>query len=90
MASGLVLTGGGALLRGLDTLAQDILEVPVRIGVPKIRYDMPMSLKSPMYATAYGLLVCALNKGSAHADNSHDPFAKRLFSSMKSWVSDFF
>jgi cell division protein FtsA len=90
MASGLVLTGGGALLRGLDALAQEVLEVPVRIGLPQITYDMPMSLKSPIYATAYGLLVCAVSKGSAHTDTAHEPFAKRLFSSMKSWVSDFF
>jgi cell division protein FtsA len=90
MASGLVLTGGGAVLRGLDALAQEVLEVPVRIGLPQITYDMPMSLKSPIYATAYGLLVCAVSKGSAHTDTAHEPFAKRLFSSMKSWVSDFF
>ena len=90
MASGLVLTGGGSLLLGLDTLAREILKMPVRIGMPKITYDMPMSLKSPIYATAYGLLVCALNKGTAHADNANDPFVRRLFSSMKSWVSDFF
>ena len=90
MASGLVLTGGGALLRGLDILAKEVLEVPVRIGFPQIAYDMPVSLKSPMYATAYGLLVCALKKGSVHADTTHEPFAKRLFSSMRSWVSDFF
>lgn len=90
MASGLVLTGGGALLRGLDTLAQEVLAVPVRVGVPRITYDMPMSLKSPIYATAYGLLVCAQKKGAAHAAMAHEPFAKRLFSSMKSWVSDFF
>ena len=90
MAAGLVLTGGGALLRGLDQLAQEILDMPVRIGMPKIAYDMPMSLKSPIYATAYGLLVSALNKGAAHGQNAQDPFVKRMFSSMKSWVSDFF
>lgn len=90
MSSGLVLTGGGALLHGLDTLAKEVLEVPVRVGMPQITYDMPMSLKSPIYATAYGLLVCALKKGSAHATTTHEPFTKRLFSSMRSWVSDFF
>lgn len=90
MASGLVLTGGGSLLRGIDILAQEILDMPVRIGMPQITYDMPMSLKSPIYATAYGLLVYALNKGSLHTDNEHDPFMCRVVAAMKSWVSDFF
>lgn len=90
MASGLVLTGGGSLLRGFDALAREILDMPVRIGMPTITYDMPVSLKSPVYATAYGLLVCTLNKGASHANNTNEPFVRRLFSSMKSWVSDFF
>lgn len=90
MPSGLVLTGGGSLLVGLDRLAQDILLMPVRIGMPRIAYDMPVSLKSPIYATAYGLLVATLNKGSSHVVDANEPFVRRMFSSMKSWVSDFF
>jgi cell division protein FtsA len=90
MSAGLVLTGGGALLRGLDTLAQDMFHMPVRIGMPKISFDMPITLKSPIYATGYGLLLSALNKGTAHADSSQGPFVQRMLSSMKSWVSDFF
>ena len=90
MASGLVLTGGGSLLRGLDQLAQEVLDLPVRIGMPKITYDMPMSLKSPIYATAYGLLVCALNKGALTTHTTQGTFVQRVFDSMKSWVSDFF
>jgi cell division protein FtsA len=90
MVSGLVLTGGGSLLVGLDLLAREILKIPVRIGIPKISFDMPVSLKSPMYATAYGLLMCALKKGAAHPELSGEPFVKRVFTSMKSWISDFF
>jgi cell division protein FtsA len=90
MSAGLVLTGGGALLRGLDTLAQDMFHMPVRIGMPKINFDMPVTLKSPIYATGYGLLLSALSKGAARTDSSQEPFVKRMLSSMKSWVSDFF
>lgn len=90
MAAGLVLTGGGALLAGLDTLADELLEMPVRIGIPKITFQMPASLKSPIYATAYGLLLCAVHKNNAHVLAAEGPLIKRVFSSMKSWVSDFF
>lgn len=90
MAAGIVLTGGGALLAGLDVLAQEIIGMPVRIGIPKITFQMPISLKNPMYATAYGLLLCAVNKHTVHATSPEGPFIKRVFTSMKSWVSDFF
>ena len=90
MAAGLVLTGGGALLAGLDKLADEMLDMPVRIGIPKITFQMPISLKSPIYATAYGLLLCAVHKNNAHAVSAEGPLIKRVFTSMKSWVSDFF
>jgi cell division protein FtsA len=90
MAAGIVLTGGGALLRGLDTLAHNMFHMPVRVGMPKISFDMPVTLKSPIYATGYGLLLSALTKGTSRTDSSHEPFVKRMLSSMKSWVSDFF
>lgn len=90
MASGLVLTGGGALLAGLDDLAHEILGMPVRVGMPKISFQMPVSLNSPMYATVYGLLLCAVNKNNIQIAVAEGPLIKKIFTSMKSWVSDFF
>jgi cell division protein FtsA len=90
MAAGLVLTGGGALLRGLDVLARDMFRVPVRVGMPKISFDMPITLQSPIYATGYGLLLSALNKGLTSTSGVQEHFIKRILSSMKSWVADFF
>ena len=50
--TGLVLTGGGALLTGMQHLAEDIFDVPVRIGNPRIEFSLPESLDNPMYATS--------------------------------------
>lgn len=91
MSSGLVLTGGGALLRGMNTLAQTIFNVPVRIGYPHAHYGITQSLSSPLYATSYGLLVHAHKKHKAAAsDSMHGPLATRIVSRMKAWVADFF
>jgi len=88
MSTGVVLTGGGSLLKGMDLLAQRIFAVPVRIGMPRIEHDIPGSLSNPMYSTGYGLLLQALKKqGIVYADG---PLLKRIIMSMKSWVSDFF
>ena len=91
MASGIVLTGGGSLLHGMPTLASSVFDMPVRIGRPLGVHDIPESLRSPVYATAYGLLLCALKKQGLHAQQRlQEPLIKRVFTSMKSWVADFF
>lgn len=91
MPMGLVLTGGGSLLLGMTELAQEIFNVPVRIGVPRTRVALPESLQSPIYATGYGLLVYSLlSRHQAHLAGGDDPMIKRVYGRMKSWVMDFF
>lgn len=91
MTTGLVLTGGGSLLAGLKELAECIFDCTARIGHPRVVFDLPESLRSPMYATGYGLLLHVLNKerkSLMHTVNA--PLSKRIFEQMKSWVLDFF
>ena len=89
LVSGLVITGGGSLLTGIDYVAQDIFQVPVRVGKPHLVHTDPEILNNPMYATGYGLLRYALS--SAHEyDESHYHAVGRLFQRMKSWVAEFF
>jgi len=91
MTTGLVITGGGSLLQGLDELAQNILSLPVRIGVPKTEQIIPDSLQNPIYATGYGLLIFALRSSKHKSMNSlQGPMVQKIFIKMKSWVSDFF
>ena len=58
MAAGLVLTGGGALMGEVAELAEEVLGLPVRLGVPQ---DLvaPSMMQDPSYATAIGLLRLA-------------------------------
>ncbi len=90
MRSGLVLTGGGSLLRGMKELAEEIFEVPVRVGAPRSYYALPELLSSPIYATAYGLLVHAIRKQGVSVVNTNDALTARILDRMKSWVADFF
>ncbi len=91
MSTGLVLTGGGSLLKGMPELAQEIFNLPVRIGLPRIEFAMPESLNSPIYATGYGLLVHMVKRSEQQKMQATDgPLAQRVFDRMKSWVSDFF
>lgn len=89
--SGMVITGGGSLLKGIKEVAEEIFNMPVRLGTPRIEYDLPESLHNPIYATGYGLLMHALKKEkqtNVHAVGG--PLLQRLTERMRSWVADFF
>ena len=55
--AGLVLTGGSSNLSGLSSLGHEILNMPVRIGVPSNMYGIGDMLQDPAYATSVGLLL---------------------------------
>lgn len=57
VVSELVITGGGAHLRGIETAAADVFGLPVRLGVPAAVAGLTESVKQPEYATAIGLVV---------------------------------
>jgi cell division protein FtsA len=91
MATGLVLTGGGALLGGLDTLTQHVLGMPVRIGSPHTMFDMPETLRTPMYATGYGILIHVLKKQEeARMHNAESPLLTRIVDRMQRWMKELF
>jgi cell division protein FtsA len=55
--AGLVLSGGGAHLKGLIELAEHIFNLPVRLATPRGLAGMPEELSQPEYATVVGLLL---------------------------------
>jgi cell division protein FtsA len=55
--AGLVLTGGSSNLSGIDALGRDILQLPVRVGIPADIEGITDTLRDPAYATSVGLLL---------------------------------
>lgn len=53
---GVVLTGGGALLRGMQVLAKGAFSVPVRVGSPMVSSGLAEQVRSPVYSTSVGLV----------------------------------
>lgn len=91
ITTGIVLTGGGSLLRGMREVAEPIFGIPVRIGNPHVTFDIPESLQSPIYATGYGILLHIIKKRNKNTLSMlNGPFATKVFERMKSWVLDFF
>jgi len=55
--SGIVLTGGTALLDGLEEIAEEIFDLPVRRGDPSGMGGLVDRVSTPDYATAVGLIL---------------------------------
>ena len=55
--AGLVLTGGGAMVRDLDLLAEEVFNRPVRVGGPQHLQFRDERFNQPIYATGIGLLT---------------------------------
>lgn len=88
MPGGLVLTGGGSLLYGIDKIAQSILKCPVRLGAPKFDGFQKDSISSPIYSTVFGLLKQKCDNSQKNfANNLTVPLISRIFLRMKSWVT---
>ncbi|MFN3929230.1 MAG: cell division protein FtsA, partial [Thermoflexus sp.] len=65
LPAGLVLCGGTALLPGIREVAREVTEMPVRLGMPWDLGGLAETLRSPMFATAVGLLRWGLRMDSA-------------------------
>jgi cell division protein FtsA len=55
--AGVVVTGGGALTVGLAQSCKRCLSLPVRIGYPTGLTGLVDEIKSPAYATGWGLIM---------------------------------
>ena len=55
--SGIVLTGGGAILEGMPEIAEQIFDLPIRRGSPAGIGGLADHVGSPAFATAVGLVL---------------------------------
>jgi cell division protein FtsA len=86
MLAELVLTGGGARLDGMDTLASDFFDLPARIGTPMHVGGLTDTIKNPAYATAVGLVLFGAKQDSGA--QSKDTDRKGVLKKMSSWFSE--
>jgi len=63
MGAGVVLTGGASIIPGAAELAERIMGMPVRIGLPIVDGGLIETVHSPIYATGVGLIYYGLKHG---------------------------
>lgn len=74
--SGIVLTGGGALLDGMAEIAEQIFDLPIRRGVPTGVGGLVDHINTPEFATAVGLVMHA---HKAARTTGAEPVGVRVF-----------
>jgi cell division protein FtsA len=92
ITSGVVLTGGGAVLAGMTDLAERVFHVPARLGVPLHLNGLVDVVASPMYSTAVGLVLYGLRqhgRAGARRDGTLRPL-ERAGQRVMGWLREFF
>jgi cell division protein FtsA len=86
LSSGIVITGGSALMPGMCELAEDIFLKPARVGDPDYHGQLSDVVRSPRYATVLGLLMEAKRQYlRGQVVTRHGGSAKALWERMKEW-----
>jgi cell division protein FtsA len=91
VAAGVVVTGGSSIMEGVPELAEQLFDLPVRLGMPTGVGGLKEVVTSPMYATGVGLVLY----GREHLDHRRfDRFSERtlvdkVIKRMMQWFSDF-
>jgi cell division protein FtsA len=93
LGAGVVITGGGSLLKGAATLAEEIFGMPAKAGTPQGFVGLTETATSPIFATGVGLVLYGLAnqiKPSKGFGQDESGMFSRIYQWMKRFVEDFF
>jgi cell division protein FtsA len=86
IASGIVITGGSAMMKGMVELGEEIFHMPVRLGLPRYVGGLSEVVSSPRYATGVGLLLIGKRQVAQQIQVNLDANSfGRIFERMKNW-----
>ncbi|MFO7557517.1 MAG: cell division protein FtsA [Desulfobacterales bacterium] len=87
--SGVVITGGTALLDGVTEIAESVLNLPARLGRPQGIGGLVDVVNNPMYATAVGLVIFGAKNRSENKFRIRDSnIFNRVMTRMKKWFQE--
>lgn len=91
LSAGVVLTGGGSLIKGTAELAKEVMGMPVKIGIPTgFAAGLIREIENPIYATGVGLVQHELRHRdrATIASTIKDGKGKSILSRMKQWFDE--
>ncbi len=88
LPGGVIVTGGGAKLKGVTGLFQRILGLPVRLGLPERPEHLFQAYRTPENAVVLGCAAYESRGPGNDRRNFSDPL-ERFFRRFTGWVRDF-
>ena len=91
LSGGVVLTGGGALIKGTSDLAREVLGMPVKIGIPSgFSGGLVREIENPAYSTAVGLVYHGLKHQDRATIDTGTPRKGKSVSGMAKKMKEWF
>jgi cell division protein FtsA len=85
LSSGVVLTGGSAVMQGMVELGEEIFHMPVRVGIPKYHGGLAEVVRTPRYATAVGLLLEGMSQLQLGELSRQSGSVRAVLANMREW-----
>jgi cell division protein FtsA len=91
LASGVVVTGGTSKLRGITEIAEEVLGLPVRLGVPQGIGGLIDVVSGPAYSTGVGLVLHgARQRERPNRSHQSSGLYRKTTQKMRAWLGDIF
>jgi len=91
MHAGIVLTGGGSMLEGIQEVAERTLNMPVRRGAPVGLGGLAEAVATPQHSTVVGLAMYGARRRLEAPVKMPHPFVlSRMGDMVKGWLSELF
>ncbi len=93
LGGGVVLTGGTSLMPGVVELAEQVFEMPVRLGLPQGLSGLSANVADPRFSTGVGLVLhAALGEGGGEETyrDKRGSAERRAGFDLRRWFSDLF
>jgi cell division protein FtsA len=88
LGAGVVLTGGTSSMQGVCELAEQVFDMPVRIGLPTNVQGLADSVRDPRYSTGVGLALYAASMENVENGANGGMFG-RFVGGFKRWLGEF-
>jgi cell division protein FtsA len=90
LTSGLVITGGSANLNGIAQVAEQVFNLPVRVGAPRGVGGLIDLVKGPEYASAVGLVLIGSQQSRENRLSSGQSRLRSSWTRVRGWLGEHF
>lgn len=87
LPAGVIVTGGGSHINGIDEVAKRELRLPARVGPNDLTINNKLKIRDGSWYTAYGLTLYINDKNTKEKDEDTNDIFKKIKSSLKSALS---